>query len=186
MQYILNENEYQAYLTLQVEVAALRENNNTLSEQVMSLEKRRTADREEILANRERRKELRERLEITQKLLKEARETIALDSKKIMEKSNIILAQEAELASLSSKMKEVMRDCEGSAKALDDARTEAKRLQELADERLNEIRFLKAERCCIVKNSQTGATKVISADKADAYCQSGWMVIEKFLVDRPA
>ena len=193
MQYILNETEYKAYLQMQ-ETANLKTiANMALEAEVENLKKRREADREEILANRERRKELHERLEATQNLLKNSREHIALCNKKLAEQAQLLLAQEAELASFSSKMKEVMRDCEGTAKTLAEARTEAKHLQELADERLvsmhnlsNEVRRLRAEHVCIAKNPKTGTVKVISVVKADTYLKFGWTVSEPYLVDRPA
>ena len=193
MQYLLNENEYKAYLQMQEAINLKTIANMALEEEVKNLEKRREADREEILVNRERRKDLRERLEASQKLLKDSREHVALCNKKITEQAQLLLAQEAELARISGQNVEMRRDAEGSAKALAEARAEAKHLQELADERLvsmrnlsDEVRRLKSEHVCIAKNPKTGTVEVISVVKADTYLELGWTVSEEYLVARPA
>lgn len=165
MQYILNETEYQAFISL-------KEENAKLSHKLAVSAKTREMDRVQI---------------------DELKRSYDILSAKLAKQTQLLLAQEAELAHISGQNVEMRRDAEGSAKALADARAKAERLQELADERLvsmrnlsNEVRRLRAEHVCVAQNPRTGTVKVISVDKADTFRQFGWTVSEEFLVDRPA
>ena len=109
-----------------------------------------------------------------------------LDQKALANQAHELLVKEAELANLSSKLREAKRDCEGTSACL--AETEkisAVRLATMSHLRA-EVRRLKNEHVCVAQNPKTGTVKVVSVVKADDYRKFGWAVSEEYLVDRPA
>ena len=158
MQYILNETEYQAFV-------ALKEENAKLSHKLAVASKAREMDRRQI---------------------EELSHVRDLDNKKLAEQAHELLCKEAELADLSSKLKEVMRDCEGTSKVLAATQKISAERLALVNNLLELVRHLKAEKVCIAHNPKTGTVKVVSVVKADTYRKFGWTVSEEYLVDRPA
>ena len=178
MQYILTESEYQDFLASKDKVQVLehrlavanevREANLTQIKQLNGLVcqgKQSIKERDQRIAD-----------------LKHARD---LDYKALTNKSHELLAKEAELAELSSKLRESQRDMAGTCSALAKAKI-------LNDSRLRSINYLRAEvhrlrneKVCIATNIQTNVVKIVPAIKADTYRKLGWIVSgEEFSIDR--
>lgn len=179
MQFILNETEFQEFLTL-------KEQNSELSHKLEVARSVNEKDRSQIkeLASlveqgKQSIKERDERINTLRKLNAEFEGTLAA-------RDCIIKSLEKKLADLSAKAHEMERDCLGASKVLEETRKiSAKRLESM-NNLMREVRRLKAEHVCIVQNPRTGTVRVASVVKADTYRQFGWTVSEEFLVDRPA
>lgn len=200
MQYLLNETEYQAYLAFKVE-------NAKLSHKLAVANEVREKDRNQL-------NHLYGLVEQSKQSIKERDQRIAdlkhvrdLDNKKLAEQAHELLCKEAELANLSSKLREanaliksleqeivkgnstiyhMKKDAEGtSARLAETEKISAKRL-DVMNNLMKEVRRLKSEHVCVVRNPISGTTKVVSVVKADHYRKFGWEVSEEFLVDRPA
>ena len=177
MQYILTESEYQDFLACKDKVQVLehrlavanevREANLTQIKQLNGLVyqgKQSIKERDQRIAD-----------------LKHARD---LDYKALTDKSHELSVKEAELAELSSKLRESQRDMAGTCSALAKAKI-------LSDSRLRSINYLRAEvhrlrneKVCIATNVQTNVVKIVPAIKADFYRKLGWIVSdEKFIID---
>lgn len=179
MQYILTESEYQDFLASK--------------DKVQVLEHRLAVANEVREANRAQIKQLEGLVCQGKQSIKERDQRIAdlkhardLDYKALTDKSHELLVKEAELAELSSKLRESRQDmadaCSALAKAntLNDSRLiRIKRLQA-------EVRRLMNEKVCIATNIQTNVVKIVPAIKADTYRKLGWIVSdEEFIIDRP-
>lgn len=180
MQYILTESEYQDFLASKAKVQVL-EHKLAVANEV------READRAQI-------EQLDGLVHQGKQSIKERDQRIAdlkhardLDNKALARKSQELLVKEAELADLSSKLREAKRDMAGTYSVLAETQAiSASRLKSMSHLQA-EVRRLKSEKVCIATNPRTGTVKVVSVVKADTYRKFGWIVTdEEFFVDRPA
>lgn len=170
--YILTAEEYSMVQGMAKRIEQLENENKTLRE--FNLKKSQALDQAKL--------SIKERDERLADLVKSRQ----LDQKALANQAHELLVKEAELANLSSKLREAKRDCEGTSACL--AETEkisASRLKSM-NNLIREVRRLKSEHVCIATNPQNGHVKVISVAKTDTYRKFGWMVSEEYLVDRPA
>lgn len=172
MQYILNETEYQAFLNL-------KEENAKLSHKLAVASKAREMGILQINS-------LSALVAQSEQAIKERDQCIVdlehvrdLNNKKLAAQAHELLCKEAELANLSSQVQslvkenqtycnqiaEMKRDCEGSAKALADARTNV----------------------YIVQHPVTDELRLVGdAALADSYHVKGWAVSGPHSIDSPA
>lgn len=170
--FILTAEEYSMMQGMAKHIEQLENENETLREanlknsQALNNAKQTIATRDERIANL-----INSRKHLQRELADDAHEILVLN---------------AELAELSSKLREYKRDCEVTARVL--AETEKISAERLVKTSalMREVRRLKAEHVCIATNPQNGHVKVISVVKADTYREFGWTVSEEYLVDRPA
>lgn len=180
MQYILTESEYQDFLASKAKVQVL-EHKLAVANEV------READRAQI-------KQLDSLVCQGKQSIKERDQRIAdlkyaldLDNKALARKSQELLVKEAELADLSSKLREAQRDMAGTSRRLKTAEMLSKSRLEAMHNLIREVRRLKSEKVCIATNPRTGTVKVVSVVKANIYRKLGWLVSdEEFIIDRPA
>lgn len=178
MQYILTESEYQDFLACKDKVQVL-EHRLAVANEV------REKDRAQI-------KQLNGLVCQGKQSIKERDQRIAdlkhardLDYKALTDKSHELSVKEAELAELSSKLRESQRDMAGTCSALAKAKI-------LSESRLRSINYLRAEvhrlrneKICFATNVRTNVVKVVLASKADTYRKLGWIVSdEEFIIDR--
>ncbi len=178
MQYILTESEYQDFLACK--------------DKVQVLEHRLAVANEVREANLAQIKQLNGLVYQGKQSIKERDQRIAdlkhardLDYKALTDKSHELSAKEAELAELSSKLRESQRDMAGTCSALAKAKI-------LSESRLRSINYLRAEvhrlrneKICFATNVRTNVVKVVLASNADTYRKLGWIVSnEEFIIDR--
>lgn len=179
MQYILNETEMQEFRTL-------KEENSKLSHKLEVASKTREMDRQQIANLDGLVAQAKQSIKERDERIEAFKFAITVDNKKLAEQAHELLVKDAELADLSSKLREAKRDCEGTSKAL----TETQKISAARLSAMNflqsEVRRLKAENVCIVTNPRNGHVRVVSVAKTDAFRQHGWTVSEEYHVDRPA
>lgn len=178
MQYILTESEYQDFLACK--------------DKVQVLEHRLAVANEVREANLAQIKQLNGLVYQGKQSIKERDQRIAdlkhardLDYKALTDKSHELSVKEAELAELSSKLRESQRDMAGTCSALAKAKI-------LSESRLRSINYLRAEvhrlrneKICFATNVRTNVVKVVLASNADTYRKLGWIVSdEEFIIDR--
>ena len=178
MQYILTESEYQDFLACK--------------DKVQVLEHRLAVANEVREANLAQIKQLNGLVYQGKQSIKERDQRIAdlkhardLDYKALTDKSHELSVKEAELAELSSKLRESQRDMAGTCSVLAKAKA-------LSDIRLKAMTHLQAEvqrlideKVCFATNVRTNVVKIVPAIKADTYRKLGWIVSdEEFSIDR--
>ena len=178
MQYILTESEYQDFLASKDKVQVL-EHRLAVANEVREANLAQIKQLEGLV--RQGKQSIKER---DQRIadLKHARD---LDYKALTDKSHELSVKEAELAELSSKLRESQRDMAVTCSALAEAKI-------LSDSRLRSINYLRAEvhrlrneKVCFATNVRTNVVKIVPAIKADTYRKLGWIVSdEEFIIDR--